>query len=378
VDLENGRWEVNGKWVYDSEFHNSREVTLREAFKRSSNVGMAKLVMRYYESSPQKFIDHLQKLRFHQKSGIDLTGEEKPILRSPGERYWSKVSLPWLSFGYGVNVSPLQTLTLYNAIANNGVMMKPYLVSSILENGLEVETYGPEVLDNRIAGPSTLNALRSCLEGVCNEEGGTAAFLFRNTPYKVAGKTGTSLVAKPGRGYKDHIHQSSFAGYFPADKPKYSCIVVIENRIGAEIYYGGKVAGPVFKEIADKLYAWEINEANYKPEKNKSDSATYFFAGKMQEIKQVFGLLGWSFRDSSSNVEWGRVYAKQGQPVLSGQSMVNKKMPDLKGMGVKDALFLLEKMGLSVKIKGQGKLSFQSVAAGSMINKKDKVQLEFN
>ena len=379
VDLENGKWEVNGKWVYDSEIHTVRMTTLREAFKRSSNVGMAKMIMKHYEAEPTRFIDHLKKLHLHQRTGIDLKGEAGPVLRNPEDkRNWSRLSLPWLSFGYGVNVSPLQTLTLYNAIANNGVMVKPYLVSSIQENGLEIERFSPSIVEDRIVSTATLNALKSCLVGVCHEDGGTAYSLFKDCPYKVAGKTGTSLVAKPHRGYKDNIHQSSFAGFFPADHPKYSCIVVIENYPGAKNYYGGKIAAPVFKEVADKLYALEINENNYHRQANRTDSATYFFAGEMKAIKEVFKSLGWKYRDSAADSEWGQVYAKQGQPVVAGQTLVKKLLPEMKGMGMKDAVFLLEKMGLEVTVRGRGRLVYQSLPPGSAVRKKEKIQLEFN
>lgn len=379
VDLENGKWMVNGKWVYDSEPHQNRQVSLKEAFKRSSNVGMAKLVTRFYETQPIKFVDHLRKLRMHQKSGVDLKGEDMPTLKNPeNRRQWNKISLPWLSFGYGVNVTPLQTLALYNAVANNGVMMKPYLVSSIQENGMDLENFGPMVLDPHIAGPNTLNALRSCLEGVCNEEGGTAYQLFKDSPFKVAGKTGTSLVAKPHRGYVDQIHLSSFAGYFPADKPRYSCIVVIENCIGAKFYYGGKIAAPVFKEVADKLYALEINEQNYKAVRSVYDSASYFFAGRIHEFKEMLNLLGWNYRDSAGTAEWGQVYAHQSKPVLASSSWKGRQLPDLQGMGMKDALYVVEKMGLVARLKGRGKLVAQSLPAGTIVKKKEIIELVFN
>jgi cell division protein FtsI (penicillin-binding protein 3) len=234
------------------------------------------------------------------------------------------------------------------------------------------------VLDPHIAGPNTLNALRSCLEGVCNEEGGTAYQLFKDSPFKVAGKTGTSLVAKPHRGYVDQIHLSSFAGYFPADKPRYSCIVVIENCIGAKFYYGGKIAAPVFKEVADKLYALEINEQNYKAARSVYDSASYFFAGRIHEFKEMLNLLGWNYRDSAGTAEWGQVYAHQSKPVLASSSWKGRQLPDLQGMGMKDALYVVEKMGLVARLKGRGKLVAQSLPAGTMVKKKDIIELVFN
>ncbi len=253
VNIEGGVWKVAGRTVYDSEKHDKDEsdVTVKRAFELSSNVGMAKLAWMHYAKDPGQFVDHLKKLRFNLPTGVGLAGETPPIVKRPGSRTWSATTLPWMAFGYEVLVSPLQTLTLYNAVANNGRMMKPYLVNSIQESGITVKENAPLAVIDQICSDETLRQLKECLEGVCQE--GTAKDVFKNSFYKVAGKTGTALVANGKYGYADHIYQSSFAGYFPADQPKYSCIVVIRNKPHAKIFYGAKVAAPVFKEVADKL-----------------------------------------------------------------------------------------------------------------------------
>ncbi|HEY4209309.1 MAG TPA: penicillin-binding protein 2, partial [Puia sp.] len=250
INLDGGVWKVAGRTVYDSEPHDNRTFTVKEAFEISSNVGMAKLAWTNYSSNPGAFVDHLKKLRLNQPTGVDLVGETNPVVKSPKSRTWSNTTLPWMAFGYEVLVSPLQTLMLYNAVANNGRMMKPYLVSAIQESGITVRENEPVTMIDKICSDATLQQLKECLRGVCSDKEGTARRIFATAWYKVAGKTGTALVANGSRGYADHIYQSSFAGYFPADHPKYSCIVVIKNKPFSKEYLGAKVAGPVFRELA--------------------------------------------------------------------------------------------------------------------------------
>jgi len=379
VNLEGGKWLVNGRTVYDSEQHGLNEVSVKEAFEHSSNVGMAKLVTAHYSSNPEQFISHLRKLRLDQRSGVNLTGETAPVIKSPKSRTWSATSLPWMAFGYEVLINPLQTLMLYNAIGNDGKMMRPYLVNAVQENGILVRKYEPEVLNEGICSESTLSQLKACLEGVCAEEGGTGYALFKGAPYKVAGKTGTALVANGNRGYSDHIYQSSFAGYFPVNDPQYSCIVVIKNKPFAKKYYGAVIAGPVFKEIADKLYAMNVDRnSGLMDYAMRPDSMKYFYAGASGDMRSVMQSLSLSFTDSIYKNEWSRMYSVNYQPVLYGQSIQDKKMPDVRGMGLKDALFLLENMNLKVSVKGKGKVKSQSIQPGIPVGSKENILIELN
>lgn len=379
VNLEGGTWQVNGRTVYDSENH-GYDVSVKEAFEMSSNVGMAKLVMAYYSKKPVQFVDHLKKMRFHEYSGIDLLGETTPIVKTPKSKTWSATSLPWMSFGYEVLVSPLQTLMLYNAIANDGKMMKPYLVNAVKENGLVVKENNPEVLEEAVCSEQTLRLLQECLKGVCNDPHGTGFSLFKGAPYRVAGKTGTSLIANGNRGYADHIYQSSFAGYFPADNPQYSCIVVVKNKPFAPVYYGSKIAGPVFKELADKLYALNADKDKTTPQfvPAKKDSSYYLYAGVAEDMQQVMSILQWKYKDSVGAHEWTRLYAANYEPVLNGQPVSKKNMPDVRGMGLKDALFLLENMQAKVIVRGRGKVKTQSVTPGAAFTKNQPVIIELN
>ncbi|MBO9572099.1 MAG: transpeptidase family protein, partial [Chitinophagaceae bacterium] len=349
VDLEKGVWQVSRRTVYDSERHNKNEVTLKQAFEHSSNVGMAKMVWSNYSKDPMKYISHLQKLRLNRLSGIDLAGETSPIVKTPKSKTWSATSLPWMSFGYEVLVSPLQTLMLYNAVANEGKMMKPYLVNEIRQGGITVKKNSPEVLEEAICSERTLNQLKQSLVGVCQEAEGTGYKLFLGSPYQVAGKTGTALVANGRRGYADHIYQSSFAGYFPANDPQYSIIVVIKNKPFAKLFYGASVAGPVFKEIADKLFA-------IKAETPFVDSV----------------------KNDSIRVDYVKLVNTNSESVKTLQDTMKNNMPNVKGMGLKDVLYLLENKDLKVLAKGKGKVTSQSILPGSALSKGQTVIVELN
>jgi cell division protein FtsI (penicillin-binding protein 3) len=349
VLLDGGSWKVAGRTVYDSEPHDNREFTVKEAFEISSNVGMAKLVQSHYNNNPGSFVGHLKKLRLDQPTGIDLLGEATPIVKHPGSRTWSATTLPWMAFGYEVLISPLQTLSLYNAVANNGRMLKPYLVSAVQESGATIKENQPTTLIENICSESTLRELQDCLKGVCKDPEGTAHTLFQHSFYPVAGKTGTALVADGKRGYADHVYQSSFVGYFPADHPKYTCIVVIKNHPFAKVYLGAKVAGPVFKELADKMMSLDPDVAAPIP----ADSAT-----------PVNGLLASSPQSAVT-------------PGVTGVTPAHG-VPDVKGMGLKDALYLLESGNLRVAVRGSGKVRMQSLEPGSEYKKNEVITIQLD
>ncbi|HZE86329.1 MAG TPA: penicillin-binding protein [Puia sp.] len=390
VNLERGVWKVSGRTVYDSERHGETDVTVKKAFEMSSNVGMAKLATAHYSSHPDQFIGHLRQLRLNLPTGVDLAGETSPIVKTPKSRTWSATTLPWMAFGYEVLVSPLQTLTLYNAVANNGKMMRPWLVNSIQESGITTKVNAPVTAVEKICSDETLRQLKECLEGVCKDQGGTAAKVFAHSFYKVAGKTGTALVANGKKGYAEHIYQSSFAGYFPADNPKYSCIVVIKNKPFAEKFVGAKVAAPVFKELADKLMSTDPdpgtpgpvtpaapNPATHMPDRKK-DSAQFYYAGATGDMKAAAQVFSIDYQDSMGKNEWGHLYASNDRPVMSRQSVSRQMMPDVKGMGLKDALYLLENMNIRVLPDGKGKVRSQSITPGTALKKNETVIIQLN
>jgi cell division protein FtsI (penicillin-binding protein 3) len=347
LDLEGGHWKIANRTVYDAEPHDNRLFTVKQAFEISSNVGMAKLAVAHYSNSPGQFIDHLRKLHLDRPTGIDLVGEANPLIITPKSRTWSATALPWMAFGYSVMISPLQTITLYNAVANNGRMMKPYLVSAIQENGIRVKEAQPTALVEKICSDETLRQLKDCLNGVCQEQGGTAVKLFKDAFYKVAGKTGTALVANKGRGYADHIYQSSFVGYFPAAAPKYTCIVVIKNKPFAKKYLGAQVAGPVFREVADHLMSAGIDQ-------------------------------GLNYADSAVSVNPNARIASVTRPAASSIATAPGTVPDVKGMGLKEALYALERMDLKVAVRGSGKVRAQSIEPGSPLQKKETIFIQLD
>ena len=274
-------------------------------------------------------------------------------------------------------ISPLQTLSLYNAVANDGKMMKPYLVNNIQLAGRIIKQNQPAVLVDKICSEETLRQLKECLEGVCVE--GTAKNVFKNAYYKTAGKTGTALVANGNRGYADHIYQSSFVGYFPADFPKYSCIVVIKNKPFAKKFLGASVAGPVFREVADKLLSTDPSLAGRGPRPPlRADSSEYYYTGTLQDLRKVAAAINISYQDSGGKAGWGAWYKGQTMPVLSDKGVVTGRVPDVKGMGLRDALYLLENMHIKVQATGIGKVKTQSIEPGMAFTKNQTLLLELN
>ncbi|HKG67977.1 MAG TPA: penicillin-binding protein [Segetibacter sp.] len=375
IDLNGGKWEIFGRTVYDTEDHGYK-VTVKEAFEHSSNVGMAKLAWMYYSSNPNRFLNHIKKLKLDTLTGIDLKGEIKPSVYSPKSRHWSNTTLPWMAFGYNLTVSPLQMLTLYNAVANNGKMMRPYLVNEIREDGRTLQQFQPAVMVDSICSKQTLHQLQQCLEGVVLE--GTAKELKSNY-YSIAGKTGTALVANGNRAYADKIYQSTFAGYFPADNPQYTIIVTIRNKPHAKNFFGASVAGPVFKEISDKIYNLEVNRNhNVVVEFKNTDSSWYSYAGYTKDIQEVTEQLEVGVAKATEKGSYSRLYKQGRDTVLSSQVISMKKMPVLSDMGLKDAVYLCENLGLKVTVKGRGKVVTQSIEAGKNITKGQVVNIQLN
>ena len=378
VNLEGGTWRINGQTVFDAEQHGMYDATIKQAFEHSSNVGMAKLVWNNYGNEPNRFLKHLSKMRMDSLTGIDLTGERNSVIFRPGNKLWGPTTLPWMAFGYNLAVTPLQTVTLYNAVANNGRMMRPYLVSAVKDEGVLIRDFQPKVIDEKICSEQTLQMLRDCLEGVCIQ--GTGAKLFKNNPYRVSGKTGTALVANGKQGYADKIYQSSFAGFFPAENPQYTCIVVIKNKPHAVMHFGADVAGPVFKEIADRLYSTYIRQTMIVGEQQKKiDSSAFSFAGMKQDIALVSSKLKMPYTDSSLRTDqWIDMNGKNASVTVSKKSFDEHLMPQLKGMGLKDVIYLCENFGLKVNAKGRGKVAAQSIIAGQPIARGQLINVALN
>jgi cell division protein FtsI (penicillin-binding protein 3) len=362
--------------VNDAERAPKPVLTVRECFAHSSNIGMSRVAYKAFAEQPDVYRNYLHKFRLDKRTGIDLLGEDAPVLPRLKRNKEGLHAMITASFGYAIQVSPLQTLTLYNAIANNGRMMRPYLVNSIRSNGVPLKDFEPVVLEQQISRPEVVQAARLCMEAVT--EYGTAKDVFKDSPFKVAGKTGTAHVANGELGYSEGIYQASFVGYFPADKPEYTCIVVIKTKPHAPIHFGGQLSAPVFKEIANKVYAMYVQGKKNLPLQLPADSSLYTYAGLTNDVRTVVNEVGMHPSDSVNGSNWSVMYSNNYKPVIKGLVAGKNSMPDVRHMTLKDALYELENNNLKVIIRGRGKVVAQDVAPGTPIAKNQNVTLLLN
>jgi cell division protein FtsI (penicillin-binding protein 3) len=356
-------------------------LTAQRIFETSSNVGVSKIVNKYFGKNPKQFIAKLNSFHLNQKLGIAIPGEGIPRIKQVKDKDWYGTSLPWISIGYESLVTPLQTLTLYNAIANNGKMVKPHFVNAIKENGKIIKSFGTEIIEEQIVKPSTVIKAKQLMEGVVKNGSGKGLNI---TAFKVGGKTGTAQIAKNGN-YKDQnsvSYQASFVGYFPADKPLYTCIVIINNPTQGS-YYGGLVAGPVFKEIAEKVYSNSLDfiESVNNPQ-NFLTKIPNIITTKSDEIAKVANTFSLPFTNNDSDVY--TVRNKQDSTKINlvkiniEQQLKKGIMPNLNGLSAKDVLYLLENNGVYVKIEGFGVVKKQSIEAGQKFIKGNKIILQLS
>ncbi len=330
-----------GKKVADSHEGGYGIISLAKGFEKSSNTVMVQAVYNNYKNNPSQFVNHLDAYGLNSRLGLPFQGEGKPYIPQPTDKTWSNLSLPWMAFGYGVSITPLQTLTYYNAVANNGEMVKPQFVSEIKEWNRTVLKFNKKVINPKICSQETILKLKAVLENVVKR--GTASKLY-SKDFSMAGKTGTAQANYASNGGADKHYISSFVGYFPADVPKYSCIVVVHDPDASNnTYYGADVAGPVFKRIAQKIFTdsptrnevKNLDKKNPTQEKNYSD-----YYAKSQEKKNV--------------------------------------IPNLKGMSGMDAVALLGNLKVKVKIIGVGKVKKQSINPGVAITSEATITLELS
>lgn len=351
-------------------------ITVRDAFEHSSNVGISKLINEAYKEHPSEFIEGLYDLSLNKKLGLKIKGEGNPFIKHPkNKQSWYGTSLPWMSIGYELQITPLQTLCLYNAVANKGSMVKPMFITEIRDGGVTQERFETTIINRNIASKNTIDSAQSLLEGVVLR--GTAKNVFKNAPYKVAGKTGTAQIAVGGS-YNKTNYNATFVGYFPADHPRYSCIVVINNPSSGR-YYGGSVSAPVFKEIADKLYATslvlDIENDIQDTDAPRPASAT---AASYDDLKTVYTTLGIPIKDQSGGLEWVTSNCSEETISLKAKKFANNLVPNVKGMKARDAIFLLENLGLKTSISGRGFVRDQSLKAGSRITKDQHIDLQLS
>ncbi len=350
VDTEKGKIFIHNRKIEDSHRGGYGKISAARVFEVSSNVGIVKLIKEHYDENPQKFIDKLASYGFTKPIGFQIKGEGKPYVPKPDDKRWNKISLEWMSWGYGVSVTPMQTLMFYNAVANNGVMVKPQFVKELRREDKAEQIFETKVVNPKIASEETIKKIRKVLENVVVK--GTAENIYSSN-FSMAGKTGTAKKFIPrtkdkngdwqGGFYSTKRYVASFAGFFPAEQPKYSCIVVIHDPDKKKGYYGATVAAPVFKEIAQKIYTTT-------PIDNQSVNDKVEFA----TIDKAYN---------------------------NYQKIINKEhsqIPNVKGMDGMDAVSLLENMGLKVQISGIGKVDYQSLKKGETLVKGKTIILKLS
>lgn len=366
---ENGRWAYSNRVVTD---HNQdkggyQNITAAQAIWYSSNIVVAKIIDRAYHNDPKRYVDKLYELGLNTKLDFQIPGTAKPYIKYPGSPTWSKTTLAWMSFGYETQIPPIYILNFYNAIANGGVMVKPHFVKNIMRNGEVMESFDTEVLKKQICTPKTLEIIQQMLLDVVEKGTGKP---IKSHHLKIAGKTGTAQVSQGKSGYEGH--QVSFCGYFPADKPKYSAIVVIRYpKIGHA--GGGTMAGPVFKKIAEQVYAQslrapisEVPKDSVNP-KYPASRPTF-----KKDIKVIFDALKLPQLNMDASTGWGAVEAEDTLVQLKPVVIDRRAMPNVLGMGIRDAVYLLENRGLKVVISGSGVVVSQQPFAGTPFVKGDK------
>ncbi len=368
-----GKMRFHNRIMTDSHVVGEGHPTVKQCFWESSNIAFGYLTTEAFESNPQRFIDLIYKTKINEPLNLDIKGEGKPYIKSTSSKLWSKVSLPWMSIGYEETVTPITLLTYYNAIANDGKMVKPQFVKEIRRGNEVVKTFDTIVINEKIASDRTIKTLQELLRGVV--ENGTAK-LLKTCAFPVAGKTGTAQIAQNGN-YNKKNYTASFVGYFPADDPKYTCIVVISNPMGGK-YYGASVSAPVFKEIAEKVYATELGitdeTANYPANADKYTKASMAW---YEDVNDYCTMAGVRMVDAELNSEWVKVtHSVNGGVAMRSIELNDETVPDLTGMNVMDAVYLLESMGWKVSFSGRGLVESQSVKAGTKLDKGKTISLK--
>lgn len=377
VNTEDGTTKFYDATMRDSHKGGYGTISIKESFIKSSNVAISKEINRVYKAKPQDFIDRLYKMNLNKKLGIEIAGEGSPFIKSTSNNSWSGVTLPWMSIGYEVQMTPLQILTFYNAVANNGKMVKPKFVKEIRKRGKLVRAYDTEIINNSICSKKTIQMAKEMLEGVVEE--GTARNL-KNSVYKIAGKTGTAQIANDKYGYKYESkvsHQASFVGYFPADNPKYTCIVVV-NAPSQNVYYGNLVAGPIFKEVADKVYAnsIKIHDEIHRTENLAVSRIPYAKDGYYRDLAKVYGDLGIKTEHNETTPLWAKISTGEDKVKIYTKKITPIYVADVVGMSIKDAIYILENQGMNVQFSGSGMVKKQSILPGEKIIKGEKIILE--
>ncbi len=362
VDTKNGAFKFYDRTMKDSNYNKGGygKISVGKAFELSSNIGIARTIVDHYKDAPQQFIDRLSRLGINQKLDFELIGEAQPWIKNTTDSTWSGVSLPWMAYGYELEMTALQILAFYNAVANNGNLVKPRLVDHVRSGQRLVQFKDIEVLNPSICSEKTIGILQDLLERVVIS--GTATNIYSDK-YSCAGKTGTAQIAQGGSYGTEY--RASFVGYFPSENPKYSCIVVVTKPKKEIGFYGNVVAAPVFKELRDALFAEEAVEVPVFAE-----DIIHSYVGTYEEINALHQVLD---RPSTLLKSKSLIYFQDNQ--FKALALKDQSMPNVEGMAAMDALYILENLGLEVQIEGKGLVKSQSIKPGIEIIENQKVAL---
>ena len=378
VGTNDGTYKFGRETMRDSHEGGYGKITIKRGFEVSSNVAVSRVIYNSYAKNPQKFIDRLASMNLNMPLNLEIPGEGQPYIKNTNTKSWSNVTLPWMSIGYEVKLTPLQILTFYNAIANDGKMVRPKFVKEIRNKSQVVRKIETVVINESICSKETVAKAKEMLEGVV--ENGTAVNL-KNPNYKIAAKTGTAQIANSKYGYKNGgvSYQASLCGYFPADKPQYSCIVVV-NAPSNGVFYGNQVAGPIFKEIADKVYSTnlDIHKEFEKQPYLASSSFPFSKNGNYSDLGKVLKDLNIKVKAKTENSEWIIANTLNTGIEVSKVNYTSNLMPNVIGMGIQDATYLLENKGVKVKVLGRGIVKKQSLLQGLPIEKGSEIYLELS
>jgi cell division protein FtsI (penicillin-binding protein 3) len=342
IDTENGSWKLYNHRIKDTKRGGHGKISVAKAFEVSSNVAFAKMIHNGYKDNPEKYVNRLMSMGLHKELGLPVRGEGVPVLRYPGDKGWSGLSLAQMAYGYEVSMTPLQTLAFYNAIANDGELLKPRLIKEVKEWNKSIKRFDKEVLNPSICSQETVRKVQQILKDVVEKKTGTGNGMYSKN-FSMAGKTGTTQTNYVSKDRDKYEYISSFAGYFPADNPKYSCIVVIHKPDKSVGYYGADVSGPVFKSVAQKVYATS-------PLTDEIDMRDGFDSGLDKAYQGYFAHMQKDYIE----------------------------VPNLQGMSGMDAVSILENLGIEVELKGNGKVYRQSISKGTNIKEVKKIVLELS
>ncbi len=370
IDTGDGAYKFYNQTMRDHKPGGYGTISVKEAFEYSSNIAISKMVYSQFGSDPQRYIDYINSFGLSQPLGFQMIGEALPKIKNPSDKSWSGITLPWMSIGYEVEITPLQTLAFYNAVANDGKLIRPIIVKSITHADEEIKRFESQTLQRKICSRQTLEEVQELLEGVV--ENGTARNI-KNSYFKIAGKTGTAQKIVNGRYIKKY--STSFAGYFPAKDPQYSCIIMIDKPKGFR-QYGSNVAAPVFKEIADNIYARDLEmHAPYVVEQKAEEGIfPVIKAGNQEDLQRICTALSLP-QHQVSDGEWVKAQVKNNAVLWTTDEIAPEVIPNVLGMTLRDAIFLLENQGLRVYHNGNGRITAQSILPGQKMTKGSSITL---